>query len=151
MNRHHHYGKRSERVKKSTSTPMQQVCDRAMLIANSRKLHCPDFGLTRGFSTAEEQFELFKKGRDNNGRIIFSGLVVTYCDGYDILSAHQSGNAIDIVPIDEHGKADWSDLAIMYVMTCFMEAASDLGYEIDWGGSFKSISDGCHIELINVK
>ena len=129
---------------------MQQVCNRAMFITNSRKLHCPDFGLSRGFSTAEEQYELFKKGRDNNGQIVFSGLVVTHCDGYEKLSTHQSRNAIDFFPIGDNGKADYSDLAIMYVTTCFMEAASDLGYLIDWGGSFKSISDGCHIELTKI-
>lgn len=150
MNRKYRYGPRSHLVKKTTSYDMQTVCDRAMSIANTRKLFCPDFGLTRGYATAIEQNKLYQKGRDENGRIVYSGLVVTHCDGYINKSAHQSHNAIDIVPIDEDGNADWSDLAVMYVMTCFMEAASDLGLEIDWGGSFKSISDTCHIELINV-
>lgn len=141
MNRNYEYGGTSKKRIATTKLVMQRLCEEAIFIANARKLHCPDFGISRGLSTAEEQAALYQKGR------IAPGMVVTNCDGVNNRSVHQDGLAIDFYGY-VNGKADYSKEVIALIATCFMEAASNLRINIDWGGSFKSISDGAHIEII---
>ena len=135
---------------------MHQLCAEALIIANKRKLFCPDFKITYGLRTAPEQFELYKKGRRQNAInpsmwvITDSSKVVTYCDGYEKLSNHQSGDAIDFVTIVK-GRVNYSEELMMRVATCFFEAACNLNIIIDWGGSYKSFSDTGHIEIVSVK
>lgn len=60
-----------------------------------------DCTIVSGLRTAEDQFELFKKGRAyKRGRwvVVDVDKIVTYKDGYYNKSYHQSGNAIDVVP-----------------------------------------------------
>ena len=68
---------------------------------------CPiDFTLVSGKRTAEEQHDLFKIGRRYDHRLSpmanpkawveTGGGVVTYCDGYEKESNHQSGKALDL-------------------------------------------------------
>jgi len=123
---------------------MQTLCYEALRIANRRKTHCPDFGITYGLRTAQEQYELYELGRE------LGGTVVTNCDGYDKKSVHQSGLAIDfVVWID--GKISQDPAQYALVATCFFEAAGEVltaqSLDMDWGGSFKSISDLGHVEL----
>lgn len=151
MYRNYEYGTRSNTKINSCHQYMINLCTLALNIANSRKLHCPDFGIVAGKRTQEEQLELFKYGRnlvDGEWIVVDQRQVVTNCDGYGKLSKHQSGYAIDFVPLDKKGRADYSELACMQVATCFFEAASELGLDIDWGGSWRSISDLPHIEII---
>lgn len=56
-----------------------------------------DFGIlnTGGERTASQQYKIFKEGNSK-------------CDGYEILSYHQSGNALDTVPYID-GKYTWSN------------------------------------------
>lgn len=147
MNRNYAYGCSSLAKISTVSKPLQAICHEAMKIANSRKLHCPDFGISDGLRTAEEQFKLFVKGRKSTGDdYIVIGKVVTNCDGYEKLSIHQAAEAIDFFPL-KNGKADYSHEACALVATCFFEAASNLGVEITWGGGYSSFSDAPHIEL----
>jgi peptidoglycan L-alanyl-D-glutamate endopeptidase CwlK len=141
MSRNYKFSNRSQSIINSTHTVMQRLCQEALFIANARKLHCPDFGISRGRSTTEEQAALYTKGRTNPGAI------VTNCDGIKNRSVHQDALAIDFYGYVD-GKTDYSDGVIALIATCFMEAASNLRINIDWGGSFKSISDGAHIEVI---
>ena len=144
------YGKKSTANILSVKDIMQKICLSAIDVANKRKCHCPDFGISYGLRTTEEQFALFKLGRELIGdkwNITNIKKVVTYCDGYIKLSIHQIGYAIDFYAIGEDGKADYSPQSMALVATCFFEAASNLGVDIDWGGSFKSISDTGHIEV----
>lgn len=140
-NRNYEYSHRSKRFIKSTLPEMQAVANRAMEIANTRKLFCPDFGISRGYSSPEEQNDLYQIGRSEPGSI------VTNCDGYNIPSPHQSKVALDFYAyVDGNASYEPGDLAL--VATCFCEAASDLGYEYDWGGNFRSLADGAHFEII---
>lgn len=149
MNRNNVIGKGSQANLDTTLPIMQQLVAKAFEISNQRKLHCPDFSITDALRTAVEQRELFKIGRiylcgewEKTGE-----LIVTNCDGEDIVSVHQSGLAIDFCAWVD-GKANYEPSNLALVVTAFYEAAFELGIEIDWGGNFKSISDGCHIEIV---
>ena len=132
---------------------LQEVVDEGFYIANTRKLYCPDISIVRGFETASGQFELYKKGRELVGDDwIVTGKTVTNCDGYKQISDHQQ--------TDVNGKAFAFDYAawvkgtsyeaghMALIATVFFEAASNQGKVIDWGGNYRSLSDGSHISLI---
>ena len=139
----------------NTLTPvLQEIVKEGFYIANTRKLHCPDISIVRGFETAEGQFKLFMKGRKivGEGKYIITGPTVTNCDGYKLISDHQK--------TDRDGKAIAFDFAawvkrtnyepgnMALIATCFFEAASNQDEGLDWGGNYKSISDGSHMSLI---
>lgn len=148
--RNYYYSERSLAVLATVKPELRWLAHDAIGIANKRKLYCPDFGISSGFRTAEEQFELFKKGRAfayGEWKITDLEAVITNCDGYDVKSAHQSGYALDFFAYVD-GKANYEPCNLALIATCFFEAASDLGLNIDWGGSFKSICDAPHIEII---
>lgn len=132
---------------------LQEVIAEGFYIANTRKLYCPDISIVRGFETASGQFELYKKGRELVGDDwIVTGKTVTNCDGYKQISDHQQ--------TDVNGKAFAFDYAawvkgtsyeaghMALIATVFFEAASNQGKVIDWGGNYRSLSDGSHISLI---
>lgn len=151
MNRGYITGNGSGAKLDSCMAIMTDLHTRAQNIANTRKMYCPDWSVTYGLRTAEEQFELFKLGRTYHEEshewfIYDKSKVVTYCDGYEKLSVHQTGYAIDICAYID-GKANFDIENLALIATCYFEAASDMGIDIDWGGSFKSISDACHIEI----
>ena len=146
------YGKVSNINILTVEEILQRVCHGAMRVANERKCDCPDFGISYGLRTAKHQFRLFKSGRSLVGSkwvITDKSKVITYCDGYIKLSTHQTGLAIDFFAIGVNGIADFSPSSMALVATCFFESASNEGVDIDWGGSFKSISDTGHIEVIS--
>ncbi|EOG5906825.1 M15 family metallopeptidase [Vibrio vulnificus] len=93
-----------------------------------------DFGITAGNRTAEEQNVLYKQGSST-------------LDGYNKISRHQTGHAIDFVAYDENGKVTWSMAYYEAISGAFKQAASELGYPIIWGGDWSSFVDGPHIEL----
>ena len=139
----------------NTLTPvLQEIVNEGFYIANTRKLHCPDISIVRGFETAEGQFKLFLKGRKiiGEGEYLITGPTVTNCDGYKLISDHQI--------TDRDGKAIAFDFAawvfgtdykpgnMALIATCFFEAASNQNEDLDWGGNYKSISDGSHMSLI---
>lgn len=152
-NRGYKPSKNSQGFIDTLSLPLQEIIEEGFYIANTRKLYCPDFSIVRGFETASGQFELYKKGRKLVGdEWIVVGKTVTNCDGYEKISDHQQ--------TDIHGKAfafdyaawvngtNYDDGNMALIATCFFEAASNQGYCIDWGGNYRSLSDGSHISLI---
>jgi peptidoglycan L-alanyl-D-glutamate endopeptidase CwlK len=134
MNRNYRYSSHSRTNIESTSEMMQELCNRAMEIANKRKLFCPDYGISEGKRTTPRQQYLFKDGASK-------------CDGIDKRSAHQDGMAIDYFAYID-GKASYDPGSLALIFTCFQEAASDMNIQIKWGGNFNSIADCCHIELV---
>ncbi len=111
---------------------------------------CPiDFGHggTSGKRTAEAQNELYKSGVSPN------------CDGYKVLSRHQSGQALDFYAYVD-GKASWDRTHLTIIAASLLQAASILGYKLSWGGFWQSKDlryyngipygwDCPHVELID--
>jgi len=96
-----------------------------------------DFGITSGKRSASEQNALYYDKKSN-------------CDGYTVLSRHQTGDAVDFVVYDENGHVTWDMAYYFEVSKAFKRAAEELGIEITWGGDWTSIKDGPHIELKKV-
>lgn len=143
------YGKSSTAKILTGTSDMQALNYLAMKKANERKDFTPDWSIVSVLRTAEEQNELWYKGRDDQGREMYATLIVTHCDGYYSKSVHQSGDATDFVPLDENGKADWENRASFAIIAaCYFEAAMELGLKIRWGGNFTSLYDGGHIEIV---
>jgi peptidoglycan L-alanyl-D-glutamate endopeptidase CwlK len=101
------------------------------------KVHFKDHSwiVVEGFRTAKYQHELWLKGRGKPGRI------VTYKDGYEKRSNHQSSLAADIVPkrgwsvVWDPPKAAWDYLAHL---------ARQEGLES--GNDWKTFVDSAHVE-----
>lgn len=161
MNRGYKPSKRSQSFIDTLTPVLQEIIKEGFYIANTRKLFCPDFAITRGFETASGQFQLYKKGRelvaDINGAgsdlaWAKTGETVTNCDGYDVISDHQqtdiNGKAFAFDYCAYVNGTNYDDSNMALIATCFFEAASNQGVVIDWGGNFRSLSDGSHISLI---
>ena len=150
MGRKYKYSKNSLTKILSVKPDLQAVCHRALEIANNRKLHCPDFGVSQGIRTQEEQFQLFKIGREYNASMkdyVVTGDIVTNCDGVFKKSNHQGGNAVDVYAY-VGGKANYDTDNLALIATCFMQAASEIGVKLVWGGNYESFIDGAHFELV---
>lgn len=102
-------------------TRLAEISDLAITI-------CPiDFGhgSTSGKRAAETQNKLYKSGVSPN------------CDGFKVLSRHQSGEALDFYAFVD-GKASWDRAHLAIVAASFLQAASILGYKLSWGGFWQS-------------
>ena len=55
------------------------------------------------------------------------------CDGTIKKSHHQTGKALDFYAFVD-GKASWDPAHLTMVATAYLQAASTLGYSIEWGG-----------------
>jgi len=76
-----------------------------------------------GLRTAEVQHELYLGGESS-------------CDGYDLVSNHQLGKALDFYAY-VNGKASWETEHLAMVACAYLQAASMLGHKLKWGGLFK--------------
>lgn len=96
-----------------------------------------DFGhpADAGKRTAERQNELYLDGKSK-------------ADGYNRLSRHQSGKALDFYAFVD-GKASWDTEHLAMVASAFLQAASILGYKLQWGGLWRSFKDYPHVELMD--
>jgi len=86
-----------------------------------------DFGhpADAGVRTANRQNELFQTGKSG-------------CDGFDKISKHQEGLALDFYAF-VNGRASWKTEHLAMVAAAYLQAASMLGYKLSWGGFFKPI------------
>ena len=114
---------------------------------------CPiDFGVSHGHRSPEEQFELYKKGRVQQGDkwvIVDKAKVVTNCDGYIVKSNHNEdpSNAVDIFAYVS-GKASYKKEHMLIISTHILQKAIELGIKVKAGATFRSFFDGPHYELI---
>ncbi len=108
------------------------------------KISVVDFGIPAdgGVRTAERQKELFDTHKSK-------------ADGVTNLSRHQSGDALDFYAYI-NGRASWEHDHLAIVACAFLQAASILGYKLNWGGLWSSNTtingipygwDCAHIEL----
>lgn len=93
-----------------------------------------DFGIpsSGGVRTAEEQNRLFHND-------------LSKCDGYNILSEHQSGKALDVYAYVNG--ASWDEAHLTTVAAAMLQAASILGCKLKWGGHWARFKDMAHFEL----
>jgi len=89
-----------------------------------------------GLRSNVDQKELFADGKSK-------------ADGYNNKSYHQSGNALDFYAYVD-GRASWLPEHLAMVATAHLQAASILGYPLEWGGNFKGFRDMPHIQLQRV-
>jgi len=102
-----------------------------------------DFGIPQfgGIRSTEEQAQLFADGKSK-------------ANGTTNMSNHQSGNALDFYAYVNG--ASWQEDHLAMVACAFLQAASMLGYKLNWGGLWSSSKttngipygwDMAHIEL----
>ena len=94
-----------------------------------------DFGIPAdgGLRTSERQKQLFREG-------------VSKADGYQNKSHHQTGLAVDVYAYVD-GKASWKEEHLSMVACAVLQAASQLGHKLTWGGLFRSFNDMPHFQL----
>lgn len=94
-----------------------------------------DFGIPGdgGIRTAQRQNELFKQG-------------VTQLDGYKKESYHQSGRAFDVFGYVD-GKANYEHIVMTHIAAALLQAASEFGVALEWGGFWTSFVDMPHYQL----
>ena len=94
-----------------------------------------DFGIpsSGGLRSEADQAKLFTDG-------------VSKADGVSNKSYHQSGKAIDVYAYVD-GKASWDKLHLALIAAAMLQASAQLGYELKWGGLWKSWQDMPHFEI----
>ena len=65
-------------------------------------------------------------------------------------SAHRTGHAVDLWPLDRHGHVDFEPVIQGRLAAAVMRAAAQLHVPIRWGGGFRSFKDRdrSHFELV---
>lgn len=102
-----------------------------------------------GHRTPEEQFELFKKGRervDGWWAVTDKSKVVTNLDGTTKKSRHNyyPAKAVDVVPYP----LDWNDIDSFKLLASVVKRkAIELGIDVEWGGDWKSFKDYPHWQI----
>ena len=117
-------------------TRLLTVDIRLQVIANMAiQISRVDFGIptTGGYRPKEVQHQLYEEGKSQ-------------CDGYKKLSKHQTGLALDFYAYVD-GKASWDEHHLAMVGAAFLQAASELGYKLSWGGLWKNFPDYPHVQL----
>lgn len=113
----------------SVDERLQRVAERALQLSKV------DFGIPAlgGIRTAEEQNKLYHNGKSQ-------------LDGYKRKSYHQSGKALDVYAFVD-GKASWDKNHLTAVAAAMLQAASELGVKLQWGGHWVSFVDMPHFEI----
>jgi len=106
-----------------------EILDRAMEIS------IYDFGVpsSGGLRSTEEQAALFTAG-------------VSKADGRTHKSHHQTGNAVDVYAF-VNGKASWDHEHLSVVAAAMLQASSELGIPLEWGGLWRGFCDRPHFQL----
>lgn len=127
------FGSKSKKILSTVDADLILIANRAL------ELTRVDFGFpsTGGLRTAEDQNRLFLDGKSK-------------ADGYDKLSNHQSGNALDVYAYVD-GKASWDMGHLSMVASAMLQAASELNISLQWGGLWKNFVDAPHFQLRKTK
>ena len=97
-----------------------------------------------GMRTEAQQKALYAKGRTKPGNI------VTYKDGVNKKSKHQSGRAVDVVPYP----INWGDIErfrqfgwFVKGVACTLKRYGQIENDIKWGGHWKRFIDYPHYQI----
>ena len=135
------FSKRSKNNLASADEKLQQLFNEVI-----KEFDCT---IIQGHRTPEEQFELFKKGRervDGWWTIIDKSKVVTNLDGKTKQSKHNyyPSKAVDVVPYP----LDWKDIDSFKLLASVVKRkAIELGIDVEWGGDWKSFKDYPHWQI----
>ena len=143
MRRNYQYSRSSQRKINSTHPMMQEVCARAIQIANTRMLHVPDFGISSGLRTTAQQEAVYAIGRT----VDVNKPTVSNVDGVNDISSHQTGKAVDIYCY-VNKKTNYDLVNLIAVASCFFQAAAELKVELNWGGNWTHSIDCPHFEIV---
>lgn len=103
-------------------------------------LECQNVGIKiKIIQTLRDQ--AYQKSLYDIGRVDKSKKIVTNCDGTNKKSSHQSGNAFDAVPIDEHGVILWGSTSKFKIMA---DIAKKIGLK---AGYYFKLVDSPHFEI----
>lgn len=122
---------RSKKTLVGVHPDLIRVVEEAAEISASEGL---DFIITEGVRTLARQRKLVAAGASQT-------MKSRHIPGEDGLS-----KAIDFAVVID-GEITWKFPAYTPVAACFKKAAEKLGVPIVWGGDWKSLKDGPHIEL----
>jgi peptidoglycan L-alanyl-D-glutamate endopeptidase CwlK len=107
-----------------------------------------DFTVLSGYRSPDEQFELYKQGRELiDSKWVKTGKTVTNVDGTNVLSNHNynPSRAIDIAPYP----INWDNIDRFIAMSnVVLKCAKELDIELEWGGNWR-MKDYPHFELKN--
>lgn len=124
-----------------------ETCDPELIdLVEEAITNCPiDFGISYGHRTQEEQFELYKKGREERGHkwvLTDPSKKVTNIDGYEVMSKHNHSPslAFDFICY-VNGKVTWKEKYYVFVAGYIMGKAQELGINVTWGGNFDRDND----------
>ena len=118
---------RSKKNREGVDSRLIEISDLAITITTIDFGH----GSTAGLRNASLQKKLFDNGKSK-------------CDGTIVKSYHQTGKALDFYAYID-GNASWERAHLAEVACAFLQAASQLGYKIEWGGLWPW--DAPHIQL----
>ena len=121
---------------KNSMKNMEGIDDRLIDIAELAISFSPiDFGIPSdgGFRDETCQAKLYTAGKSK-------------CDGRNNKSYHQTGKAVDVFGYVD-GKASWDTLHLTTIATCLLQASSQLGHELQWGGLWKGFKDLPHFQI----
>lgn len=102
-----------------------------MVVERALSLSEVDFSITEGVRSLERQKELVAAKKSQTMR-----------------SYHLRGAAVDVAAFID-GKLSWDFKHYEKINEAFQEAAKELDVTITWGGSWKTLKDGCHFQLEN--
>lgn len=139
--KHFKFGKGSLENLQGVSEDLIAICDLALEISEY------DFSIISGYRTAEQQNKMYLDS-------------LSSCDGYQILSAHQKGLAVDILPyvIEDNGSMldCWNynnpkvQVAWLEVYRAFLTAARRMSIQIELGLTY-NIDGGYDYPHIEIK
>lgn len=119
----HRFGKRSMGHMAEVHPHLAMVAHRAL------QLSPVDFGVTDGKRTRDEQQKEVAEG-----------------DSQTLNSRHLTGHAIDVMAyVDGQGTWEWD--YYQQIGEAFKAAAAELAVPVVWGGDWRTLKDGAHIEL----
>jgi peptidoglycan L-alanyl-D-glutamate endopeptidase CwlK len=117
------FSKRSLGNLTGVATPLQLIVSRALLYSEV------DFAVIEGVRTIERQKEMVAKGSSTT-----------------MNSYHLKGKAVDLMAYKD-GKPSWDFALYVKINEAMQRAATELGFKITWGGSWKTLVDGPHFQL----
>lgn len=129
--KHHKFSINSASVLATVHEPLRLIAARAL------ELSKVDFGIpsSGGLRTAVEQKHLFDLGKST-------------LDGFKRKSYHQTGKALDVYAYVD-GRASYDTEHLALVACAMLQAASELGYKLEWGGHWISFVDMPHFQLVD--